>query len=774
MLSGGHALVADFGIARAVTEAGSSQKLTETGIAVGTPLYMSPEQAVGDQVGPTSDLYSLACVLYEMLAGHPPFGGTNARQIMARHAMEQVPSIQVVRDTVPDEVEDAIMAALAKVPADRPQTAALLTEMLTVGLGVTGMAWTATRAAQRRSQARTASTRAITALTQGPESRRRLVLGGAVALTVLLATAVVVWAMRGGRAADQGLGGLDGRHIAVLYFEDQGTKQDLGYLADGLTEGLISALSSVPGLTVVSKGGVAPYRGGTVARDSIARALRVGTLVTGSVEPENDSIRITVRVLDDAGTEMDKTTFKKSGKDLIALADSLTQEAAVLIRKRIGVEARLSQTRSGTQNTNAWAMYQRAAQARGRADSLYKAGDAAGFTRLYASSDSLAGLAEQLDPTWTVPIVLRGQLDYWRSRRATDDPGQANLAIDAGLAHAARALALDKNNADALELRGSLNYWRYLYPLEPDPARRARLFSQSQQDLETATRLNPSAASAYAMLSHLYARSPDKSMADVIFAANKALDADAYLSNADVVISRLTLGYYDLNQSADASKWCVEGRRRFPADPQFVECELLIMTSKFVTNPDPGTAWKLADSVVALTRDERDRRYARLLTRVLVAGVLARAGNRDSARSVLHATKPDPEVDPSSDLANTSAFIWTLVGRYDGGAEPPQTLPPRQSGSDSRLPGQPQLVVPGPLGGSPLQGHRRHLPLSVPPGATLRRVTPITSADPVRGLAYSGAPPPTPVLWERRHNSCCPLGARAAILKYLSALRTTT
>ena len=131
LLSGGHALVADFGIARAATEAGS-QKLTETGMAVGTPLYMSPEQAVGDAVGPTADLYSLGCVLYEMLAGDPPFSGSNARAIMARHAMEAVPSIQVVRDTVPDEVEDAIMAALSKVVADRPQTAAQFTELLGV------------------------------------------------------------------------------------------------------------------------------------------------------------------------------------------------------------------------------------------------------------------------------------------------------------------------------------------------------------------------------------------------------------------------------------------------------------------------------------------------------------------------------------------------------------------------------------------------------------------------------------------------------------------
>ncbi len=145
MLSGGHALVADFGIARAVTEAGSSQKLTETGMAVGTPLYMSPEQSVGDTVGPTSDIYSLACVLYEMLAGHPPFSGTNARQIMARHAMEQVPSLQVVRDTVPDEVEDAVMAALNKVVADRPQTAAQFAEMLGAPPGATATRYTASR-----------------------------------------------------------------------------------------------------------------------------------------------------------------------------------------------------------------------------------------------------------------------------------------------------------------------------------------------------------------------------------------------------------------------------------------------------------------------------------------------------------------------------------------------------------------------------------------------------------------------------------------------------
>jgi len=125
MLRGGHALVADFGISRAVSAAGGP-RATATGLVVGTPAYMSPEQASADpQLDARSDQYSLACVLYEMLAGEAPFGGPTAEAMLARRLTDPMPSLRAARDTVPETTESAIRRALARAPADRfPTTAA--------------------------------------------------------------------------------------------------------------------------------------------------------------------------------------------------------------------------------------------------------------------------------------------------------------------------------------------------------------------------------------------------------------------------------------------------------------------------------------------------------------------------------------------------------------------------------------------------------------------------------------------------------------------------
>jgi len=138
LFQSGHAVVSDFGIARALGVAGVS-RVTGTGIAVGTPGYMSPEQARGvEQPDGRSDLYSLGCVLYEMLAGDPPFTGWSAGAILARQAAGPVPRLRTVRDTVPDWVEQAVTRALAKAPADRFATAADFIAALIQPTTVTG------------------------------------------------------------------------------------------------------------------------------------------------------------------------------------------------------------------------------------------------------------------------------------------------------------------------------------------------------------------------------------------------------------------------------------------------------------------------------------------------------------------------------------------------------------------------------------------------------------------------------------------------------------
>jgi len=130
MLSGGHAVVADFGIARALVEAGT-KKLTETGMAIGTPAYMSPEQAsASEHIDARSDVYALGCVLYEMLVGQPPFTGPTAQAILARQSMDAVPAPHIVRKSIPPDLEAVIYTALEKSPADRYHTATELVEAL--------------------------------------------------------------------------------------------------------------------------------------------------------------------------------------------------------------------------------------------------------------------------------------------------------------------------------------------------------------------------------------------------------------------------------------------------------------------------------------------------------------------------------------------------------------------------------------------------------------------------------------------------------------------
>ena len=143
LLQGGHAVVADFGIALAVHTAGGP-RMTQTGLSLGTPQYMAPEQAMGDKaIGPAADLYALGAVTYEMLTGEPPFSGATVQAIVAKVLSERPTPPSVIRDTVPAHVEAAVLKSLAKLPADRFASAAQFGEERAnkkpAGLGPAGL-----------------------------------------------------------------------------------------------------------------------------------------------------------------------------------------------------------------------------------------------------------------------------------------------------------------------------------------------------------------------------------------------------------------------------------------------------------------------------------------------------------------------------------------------------------------------------------------------------------------------------------------------------------
>jgi serine/threonine-protein kinase len=641
MLSGGHAIVADFGIARAVSAAGGD-KLTQTGLAIGTPAYMPPEQASGSgQVDRRSDIYSLACVLYETLAGQPPFTGPTAQAIMARHSLDAVPRLKIVRDAIPDDLEVVIERALEKVPADRYQTSGEFAKALTTA---------STGSVSRITAARRPSRAQIT-------WRRRTNVGVGIGVIALVAGAWLLFGRRHhGPAGGGTAGGLEQNRVAVLYFADQSRDSSLRYLADGLTEALIDQLNGIRALEVVSRGGVAPFRGRDVPRDSIARALGAGTLVEGDVENLGNRVRVTVRLVDgSSGADIRRQSFELPASAQLAIRDSLARQAALFLRERLGDEIRLREERAGTTSEAAWTLVQRAERAR-------KDGEADTSGVAYNLADSLLGVAERTDPRWAEPTLQRGQLALRRARQTFRDKPTSARWVGVGLGHAANVLARDPNLARGLELRGSLRYIKWFLNTQPDPASRAALLDSAQADLVSAVRLDARLASAHAALSSLlYQR---KEVVSAVLEARQAYDNDAYLRDAESILDRLFWGSYDIAQFGEAQRWCGEGARRFPASWRFAECQLWLMT---IPNADLDIdrAWSLARQADSLTPAAQVPFRSRI-RQIVVASVIGRAGRRDSTMAVLgRARTDDPKIDPTQDLVGYEAVMRALIGDAD-------------------------------------------------------------------------------------------------------------
>jgi serine/threonine protein kinase/tetratricopeptide (TPR) repeat protein len=267
LLSRAHALVADFGIARALQVADGDQ-LTETGVAVGTPAYMSPEQAgAASSLDGRSDLYSLGCVLYEMLAGEVPYTGRTPQAVMAKRVLEPLPHVRTLRQSVPEAVERAINRALATTPADR---------FATVGEFALALASPVSSPA---------ATNTATVPQPSAGSRRRRVWAGVTALAIVILLGLGV--LRTSLRTRHEPGAAGPTRLAVLPFENLGRPED-EYFADGVTDEVRGKLAGLPGLEVIARTSSVEYKQTTKSPQQIGRELGVDYLLTGTVRWEKN------------------------------------------------------------------------------------------------------------------------------------------------------------------------------------------------------------------------------------------------------------------------------------------------------------------------------------------------------------------------------------------------------------------------------------------------------------------------------------------------------
>jgi eukaryotic-like serine/threonine-protein kinase len=447
LINAGHAMVADFGIARAA----GNEALTQTGLAIGTPHYMSPEQSSGDaNVDGRTDIYALGCVLYEMLAGEPPFTGPTAQAIIARSMSDAPRPLQQTRASLAPAIGNAVMTALAKAPADRYATATDMASALTVAEDLSRFGSGATT------------------VPPPPKLGARWPLVAAAVVVMTLALAGWRW------FAGRGAGNTAAKSVAVLPFQNQGPT-DQAYFADGIVDELRDKLARLDQLTVTASSSSDQYRSTTKTGLQIASELRVDQVLMGKVSWGRGAsgerrVRVVAELVNGrTGAVTWRETFDADSSEAFDIQGRIATGVASALGTALQKAGARDLAGRPTRNAEAYDLF-----LKGRAYLSNSASDRRAAANYFEQAVALDSNFAQAWGRLTVSLSLlyaNGSRDPAVGRRAGEALKQMlRLADDSASSHAAaavyytnvmrdpiamrrelsRALAIDSNNVFAL------------------------------------------------------------------------------------------------------------------------------------------------------------------------------------------------------------------------------------------------------------------------------------------------------------------------------------
>jgi serine/threonine-protein kinase len=335
LLSHGHAVVADFGVSKALAAASGAEapSFSSVGVVVGTPAYMAPEQAAADpNVDHRADLYALGCLGFELLTGAPPFANRTPQRTLAAHVSEEPERVERRRPGIPDELAALVRRLLEKRPADRPQSAdEVLRALEAVGAG--GRITASGAGADAGRPSGPPPERVIAESRRHQLRRATFMVTGAA---VLVAAAVMGYRTLHGRT--RGAAGMKSAtpSIAVLPFANLSNDRENEYFSDGMTEELNTALSKVEGLRVSASPSAFALKNTRLSATSIGDTLHVATLLEGSVRRAGNRVRISARLVNARdGYQLWSDEYDRDLRDVFAVQDEIARAIVTSLRLRL-------------------------------------------------------------------------------------------------------------------------------------------------------------------------------------------------------------------------------------------------------------------------------------------------------------------------------------------------------------------------------------------------------------------------------------------------------